>query len=236
MADQIPAGSTSPDQPGHPAHPLQRRRFRLHFAKDGPLRFTGHLDLARVWERVLRRAAIPLVYSQGFNPRPHIQLAAALPLGYTSTCEMLDIFVEGEALTSDDLLARIPPACPEGLTILAVEEVPLKSPALQTLTRSAAYLVHPGEPISRADLQARVEALLARESIIRSRGEDRKHYDLRPLIHSLRLLPDDPPALEMTLSLSAEQGTGRPDEVLDELGLAAAAARITRTAIHCDAP
>jgi len=66
-------------------------RIRVKFAKTEPMRFTSHLDLYRAWERLLRRADVPLVFSQGYNPRPRIQLAAPLPLGITSNCEIIDI-------------------------------------------------------------------------------------------------------------------------------------------------
>jgi radical SAM-linked protein len=69
------------------------QRLRLVFAKDGPARFIGHLDLARTLERMLNRAQIPLAYTQGYNPRPRMQLATALPLGFTSECEIADIWL-----------------------------------------------------------------------------------------------------------------------------------------------
>jgi radical SAM-linked protein len=73
-------------------------RFRIAFAKTNAMRFTSHLDLQRTWERTIRRARLPLSYSQGFNPRPKINLAAALPLGFTSSCEIAEIWLDDEAL------------------------------------------------------------------------------------------------------------------------------------------
>ncbi len=69
-------------------------RLRVTFSKGGPLVYTSHLDLARAWERALRRAGVGLVYSGGFNPRPKLQLAAALPLGHTAEAEWLDVWLE----------------------------------------------------------------------------------------------------------------------------------------------
>ena len=60
-------------------------RIRVTFAKTEPMRFTSHLDLFRAWERTFRRAGLPILFSQGYNPRPRMQLAAALPLGFTSS-------------------------------------------------------------------------------------------------------------------------------------------------------
>jgi radical SAM-linked protein len=69
-------------------------RLRITFAKTEAMRFTGHLDLHRTWERCFRRARLPLAYTQGFNPHPRLNLAAALPLGFTSQGEMIDAWLE----------------------------------------------------------------------------------------------------------------------------------------------
>ena len=72
------------------------QRLRLTFAKTEAMRFTGHLDLHHTWERTFRRAGLPLAYSQGFNPHPRLNLASALPLGFTSECEVIDVWLEQE--------------------------------------------------------------------------------------------------------------------------------------------
>jgi len=66
-------------------------RYRIRFAKSAPLRFIGHLDLHRTWERTLRRAGARLAYSEGYNPRPRLNLGLALPLGCTSQGDLLDV-------------------------------------------------------------------------------------------------------------------------------------------------
>lgn len=206
-----------------------RARYRICFGKDGALRYISHLDLARVWERTLRRAGAPLIYSQGFNPHPQMQLAAALPLGCASTCELLDIWLEGDVPTPEELLPCLQAAAPEGLTIQAIWAVDMHGPALQTLTRAAIYRIEVGGSLERSALEARVKALLDQPALWRERRGRR--YDLRPLIERLEVLPDEPLTLELEVALSQEEGTGRPDEVLDALGLDAHSARITRTAI-----
>ncbi|MGF1504453.1 MAG: TIGR03936 family radical SAM-associated protein [Anaerolineae bacterium] len=70
----------------------RRARYRIRFGKQDDLRYTGNLDIARIWERTLRRAGAPGVYSNGYNPRPKLQIAAALPLGYSSVCEIVDVW------------------------------------------------------------------------------------------------------------------------------------------------
>ncbi len=208
------------------------QRLRLTFSKTGPTRFIGHLDLARTLERSLNRARIPMAYTQGFNPRPRMQMAAALPLGFTSECEMADIWLmemmEPEQ-AQQQLMAKMAP----GITIHHIEVVDLKGPTLQTLTKESAYKVTLLDPVDTVVLQQKITNLLAADTLVRERGHGKKQkeYDLRPLIYDLRLVSGgDPAILEMRLAME-ENKNGRPDEVLLELGLDPLAARIHRTTI-----
>lgn len=187
-------------------------RYRITFGKGRELRFTGHLDLHRAWERTLRRAEVPLAYSEGFNPRPKINIGAALPLGCTSAADLIDIQLTQE-VESAELTERLASAAPPGLTISEIHSVADGSPKLQKLINSSDYVV-PVPDQDRDELQARVQALLAAEELPRVRRG--KKYDLRPLIEDFILA--DP--LELQLRMAARSGaTGRPDEVLLALEL-----------------
>ena len=70
------------------------QQLRLTFTKTGPARYICHLDLHRAWERILRRAGAPIAYSEGFHPQARLQFASALPLGYSSDAEIIDVFFE----------------------------------------------------------------------------------------------------------------------------------------------
>ncbi len=115
-------------------------RVRVTYAKRDALRYTGHLDLQRVWERVLRRSGLPILYSQGFNPLPRLQLAGALPLGIESRCEVMDFWL-GERLELMAVAQALKAALPPGMDISNVSEVDLHAPALETQLKSAEYLV-----------------------------------------------------------------------------------------------
>jgi radical SAM-linked protein len=202
------------------------QRIRITFAKTAAMRYTGHLDLHRTWERVFRRARLPLAYSQGFSPHPRLNLAAALPLGFTSDCEMLDAWLERE-MNLDEVQAALTPALPPGIQILSLQIVEGNPPALQTLVASADYELTLLEPVP--DLDSRLAELLASPSLPRVRRD--KPYDLRALIETLERIPDDEHGharLRMRLS-AKESATGRPEEVLDVLGIAAHHARAHRT-------
>ena len=198
-------------------------RIRITFAKQGALRYTGHLDLHRLWERAARRAELPLAYSQGFHPQPKMNIAAALPLGFSSRCEIIDMRLERE-IPLDGLREKLQETLPTGIQVSSIEAVDDKLPALQTLVASAEYEVTLTEAIDRSDLEARIDSLMATESIVRERRG--KTYDLRPLIEELQLAD----GTKIVMRLAAREGaTGRPEEVLDLLGIAFEGTRIERT-------
>ena len=211
-------------------------RLRVRFAKGEPLKYISHLDLARTWERVFRRAGLPLAYSQGFNPRPRFQIAAALPVGVTGSAELLDLWLT-EPLSPAAVLARLRPQLPPGLTVHAVERVDRKAPSLQSRMRAAEYraVVHSDEPPDA--IRRRVRALLDAPTLPRQRQHKGKlqTYDLRPLIQAITVEPEAAGAVRLTMRLQASpQGAGRPDQVLDLLGLSTAPHTIERTNLHFD--
>ena len=202
-------------------------RIRLTFSKQGALRYTGHLDLHNLWERAARRAAIPLAYSQGFHPQPKIQLASALPLGFSSRAEMMDIWLKEDREISklrDELQSMLP----GGIQILSIEQVDDRAPALQTQVVSAEYEVTiPAEFASGLD--GKVAALLQADSLPRERRG--KQYELRPLIERVEAAPAETSGTRrLFMRLTSREGaTGRPEEALAQLDIPAEFTRIERT-------
>lgn len=211
-------------------------RIRITFVKQGALRYTGHLDLHKLWERAARRAEIPLAYSQGFHPQPKMNMAAALPLGFSSRCEVMDMRLEQD-IPLDSLPARLNSTLPSGLQVVDVEQVDERAPALQTQVVSAEYEVTLTEAVDPMELKQKIDSIMGSESISRERRG--KTYDLRPLIEELRVMESDgttsmqeraPGLNRIFMKLSAREGaTGRPEEVLDVLGIAFEGTRIERT-------
>ncbi|MDH3943690.1 MAG: TIGR03936 family radical SAM-associated protein [Anaerolineae bacterium] len=205
-------------------------RIRLTFSKTEAMRFTGHLDLQRTLERTIRRANLPLAYSEGYHPHPKLALAAALPLGFTSNGEVADMWLK-EEIALKDVEAALKNASPPGVVFDNVEQIELDKPKIQTMLKSAEYLVTLPEPIP--GLEQRVADLLAAEAIpyTRTRKRKSKDIDMRPLIEELAVEEpgeDGRPRLGMRLA-AREGATGRPDEVLGVLGVKAATAAIDRT-------
>ena len=203
-------------------------RVRITFSKRGWIIYSSHLDLMRAWERALRRARLPLAYSGGFNPRPKIQLARALPLGHVGEEEILDAWFE-KPVPLDELVSRLTPVLPEGLDISAVHEVDTRAPAMQTQVVGTLYRVALEWDGPREELADQVNQVMAQEELIHQRRG--KRYNLRPLIEGLQLTELDAEAGWATLwmQLSARPGaTARPEAVLDVLGVGDAYARYTR--------
>lgn len=198
--------------------PAKKQRLRITFAKGEEIKYISHLDLMRLWERALRRARLPLAYSHGFNPRPKIAIASPLPVGFTSRGEVMDVILE-RYVSPYKFAKCLVPHLPPGLEVLSVEEVYPKLPSLQSQVRSVEYRVRVSWDGSREQMEARLGELLSAEQLPRRRRG--KEYDLRPLIEELWIEAREAEGWVLGMRLQAgNRGTGRPDEVLDALGLA----------------
>jgi len=209
-------------------------RFRLTFRKMDGMRFTGTLDLQRSLERTIRRARLPLAYTQGFNPRPRLSLGAALPLGLTSDCELADIWLE-EDRDQGGILEDLRVASPPGLEFLDLTVVPDDEPSLQQQIVAAEYLAEIEPSLDLREVEDRVESLLKLKTVLRERRG--KPYDLRPLVEDLEVVSSKPARTALNMRLTAREGaTGRPDEVVVALGLDPSAVRIRRTRLIFSLP
>ncbi len=205
-------------------------RIRLTYKKGAALRYTGHLDLHKVWERTFRRACLPLAYSQGFHPQPKIQQACPLPLGFTSECEIVDFWIT-ENIPTDAISATLEPALHPGITILDLKSIPLANPPLQTTIRSAEFEISFPQSEIIETIKEKINSILSAHTLMRERRG--KTYDLRSLIHSLVIRNDISP--KMVVQLSAMPGaTGRPEEVLAAMDIDPIDVEVTRTALFFD--
>lgn len=215
--------------------PIQQR-LRITFGKSGTLKYTSSLDIAKIWERVLRRADLPILYTQGFNTRPRIQLAMPLPLGITSECEMLDVALrEPIELDETKLIPFLLSVSPVGLDIHKIEEIETWSSTMQSLVLSAEYRLRFEDGIDPDVLQQKVDDILNRDKIIVEKVRKRKRsiIDLRPLIIDLSI--DDHNDLLAHLSVG-ERGNMRPDQLIEQMGLADEYISVHRYKLHTLAP
>lgn len=148
------------DQPSNPSAPTVCR-LRVRYAKRGRLRFTSHRDVARAFERALRRAEVPMAYSQGFSPHPKISWVGAAPTGAASEAEYVEIGLVRE-VDPATLRAELDRALPDGLDLL--EMVPAGSGALAERIDASQWRVElPGVPVTQ--LRTGVDRLLESEQV-----------------------------------------------------------------------
>lgn len=208
---------------------MKIQRFRINFSKNKDMRFTGHLDLVLTWERTFRRAGLPLSYSEGFNPRPVLNLASPLPLGFISTAELGDFWLS-DPRSQPEVIKSLTRSLPPGLSINDITEISeVHGKKLPGLVDRSEFKVPLSE--KQPGLSDKITTLLQSTQLIRSRKN--KEYDLRPLIHDISIIDIDgltPPTLKISL-YSLPNGTGRPDEVLLALGIPPLESVICRTAI-----
>jgi len=103
-------------RPGLSSGTMQRLRFR--FGRGEELKYISHLDLMRLWSRALRRAGLPVAYSEGFSPHPKISLAAPLPIGVTSEAELMDITL-WKPVSPHFAMKSLVPRLPRGIDLVA---------------------------------------------------------------------------------------------------------------------
>ncbi len=207
------------------------QRLRITFSRGPQVKYISHLDITRMWERVFRRAGLPLAYSQGFSPHARISIAAPLATAITADAELLDVELD-RRMDPEYAMQCVRQQLPPGFEVREVEEVPAQWRALQAAVRFSEYTATLATGLPPAELQERLDALLQAESLPRQRMRDRevRRYDLRPLIDRLWVQSHQAGQVVLGMRLQTdEHATGRPDEVLAALDLATAHRQVNRT-------
>ena len=214
--------------------PLKTQRIRVTFSRGETTKYITHLDLMRFWERALRRAELPVAYSEGFSPHAQLAMAAPLPVGTTSDAELMDVFMS-ESTAPKTLIAALAPQLPEGLAVVSAEEVGMSLPALQADVRFAEYDVRVAATQCEraveteawsvevgADVASVVERFLAAETIPweHKREDEMKSYDIRSQVEGIAIAAREGDGLLLGLRLKNDSsGSGRPEQVMLALGL-----------------
>ncbi len=147
-------GQFQPDQ-------ARTQRFRVWFGKLGQMALTSHLDLVRLFDRAVRRAALPVAFTNGYHPSPRISIANALPLGATSSGEIIDFEVTRH-LELAEFQQKLAAQLPSDMPVYLVEEIDVKSPAATSLLEQAEYLIEvsPSETVTLEQWQRWIEVLI----------------------------------------------------------------------------
>jgi radical SAM-linked protein len=212
-------------------------RVRFRYGKTGKVRFLSHRDLARVIERAVRRAGLPVAYSEGFNPHPRLRFGLAISVGYESWAEYLDIDLDpsrdglGEL---EDLPGRLGACLPDGVDVATAIELAPGTPSLQDAVTSCTWRLDlPGaDPGLVAAEAARLLAATELPLEIVRKGKQVSE-DLRPLLGEL-VAERTPVGARLTAELRTKPRSVRPAELLGTLRLPAAvtdlgSVRVTRT-------
>ncbi len=196
-------------------------KLRMRFTKLGKIRWTSHRDIARMWERALRRVHLPVAYSGGFSPRPRISFGLALPTGSESLAEYLDLDL-AEPVPTAGLAERLSGALPGGLDVVTVAETDGRVSLQQDVTSCNWQISVP----SSADLADRVDTALAATELIvsRERKGQTTEDDIRPAIKHLVAHHD-----QLVCELATQPRGVRPAELLVALGIESTAGDVRRT-------
>ncbi|NES24902.1 MAG: DUF2344 domain-containing protein, partial [Symploca sp. SIO3E6] len=182
------------------------QRLRVWFGKLGSMVLLGHLDLARLFDRAVRRASLPITFSGGFSPSPRIMIANALPLGASSSGELVE-FELTQQLDGKEFQERLAAQLPSNIPIYEVEEVALKAPAANKLLAKAEYLIQVATEKNIQQWQDWVEQVKATEAIWwekTTKSGKKKQVNLRELLFELEVVES---RQEVTGSLDEQQFT-----------------------------
>ena len=206
-------------------------RLRVRFCRGEELKFISHLDIIRLWVRALRRARIPLEYTEGFSPHPRISLAVPLSVGVTADNELLDISIS-KVVSPHWFVETVNRQLPEGMKVLEATPISPNVPSLQSQVRFTQYQVEVKTGKNEEEIKTDIDRLLALESLPwhHERDTGRKSYDLRNLIDDIWLVEMKPASSVMGMILRCdESGSGRPEQVALALGITDYPLSIKRT-------
>ena len=161
-------------------------KIRLCFLKTGPLRYIGHLDLLKVFQQTIRRAGLPMAYSQGFNPHMMLSFALPLPLGMASCNDYADIILEHE-MPMSELILKFNDHAPEGLCLKDAWK--FEGHGAAALVSAGDYLLEIPSDKNKDDLNKSIQTLLTSEAIVipKKTKSGVKDTDIRPDILHISL-------------------------------------------------
>ncbi len=219
---------------------MQKFHFLVRFTKVGRVRFLSHRELMTIWGQAVRRSAIPIAFSEGFNPRPRISFPSALRLGIESEDEILFLHL-AQWMRPDEIIQRLSNQLIDGVKITKLEPVASNQiPTCFEVTYKITWhrATRPNAEIIK-NLLDQSEVFIVRSKPAPSRsasfslgsrnprrnveGQDRrdsfgnvsKRINIRPYLKEISIRDN-----EFTLVANVtSQGTLRPDEVISVLGL-----------------
>ncbi|WP_066632564.1 TIGR03936 family radical SAM-associated protein [Desulfolucanica intricata] len=196
-------------------------RYRVMFSKTGPTRYISHLDLLKAFERALRRAGLPMAFSQGFNPHPKISFAAPIPVGVSGEEEYMDIELTQE-LIPEKVKESLISAVPGGLKIKDVRQVEPRAKSTMAIVNRASYKVRCEleKDLSEVELENKIKKFLNNTDIPAMKKTKKGSFqtvNIRPGIYMLsgNVFGN---SLELNMELAIGSVTNiRPEDVITKL-------------------
>jgi radical SAM-linked protein len=172
---------------------VNQQRIRIRYTKVDRARFLSARDMTSVWERALRRADLPIAYSEGFTPHAKVSFPDALPLGVASTGEYAELTFAVPIDPGPDL-GRLSATLPGGMDITTYLEVPDGAPKLARMLRTTLWELRwptvddASAAALAAELDRRAQVMLAAASIevVKHRPDGDRTIDVRPSLLALR--------------------------------------------------
>ena len=165
-------------------------KIRIKFAKQGAMKFIGHLDIMRYFQKAVKRAGLDAAYSEGFSPHMIMSFAAPLGVGVTSEGEYFDLELK-TPMSSEEAVERLNQVMVEGMEVLSVREVPEgKKGKAMSLVAAADYLVSVREGMEAGkDWKEKVPAFMEQQEIriLKKTKKNEKEVDIKPYIYEMEI-------------------------------------------------
>lgn len=169
-------------------------KLRIKYTKTGVLRFIGHLDIMRLFQKAIRRAKLDVAYSKGFSPHQIISFAAPMPLGMTSEGEYFDgDFVS--VTSTEDMCKRLNDTLPEGVRVLDIVKLPDTAKPSMAIVSASDYYIYKNEECEQdtiVDLQKSIDTFhsLDKVEIVKKTKSKEEMSNIKPLIYDLKIYED----------------------------------------------
>lgn len=199
------------------------KKMRLKFSKTGNMRFIGHLDVMRYFQKVIRKAEIPIRYSEGFHPHQIMSFASPLGMGLISSGEYvdMDLVCTEDEYSAADIRDRMNKVLSEGISILDAAYLPDKEPNAMASVAAASYIVHYTDKsfdMSFEEICRKKTAFFDEASsinIIKKTKKGEREVDLKPLIYRFDINPEANGYFFDLMLSSGSQDNIKPELMLD---------------------
>jgi radical SAM-linked protein len=195
--------------------PVTIQHLLVRYAKRGKMRFASHLDVARAFERSVRRAGLPIAYSSGFTPHPKISYAGGAPTGVASEAEYLSLTLTSR-IEADAVQERLNAALPDGIDVITVAEDSGGLPASR-LTASEWQIALPGLPPDNVVPAVRKFLALTEAPVERLTSKGMRRMDARAAVVSIDVFDDTSDGSALRMVVRHTVPAVRPDDVLNAL-------------------